>query len=357
MLSRVQRVLFELADMPQTFFSLSLPLPSGLGSGLGSHMAAECPLPSDIYVEALESHLLSCLTHLHGRSNGGRLPPSLSLRSRNDLVQEARRLLDPASYHAYIQYTLGLSLMLPSYPGDTLPAPTPLKGVGYSSAEILAHDLLAWGQCSLWEAVRQVVGHLSFEKPRHRTMTDQHGAHSFTIGIFARPQLVGLCKATLQHANTSKLLCHFVAHLCPSFKWTTLAVHLNYSAPVHRDFANSDNQSLLALLSSSEQGGLWVEHSDGRDFQETPQGLRPGSFYQLQDQYIIFPANSAWHATQEWPLYDRYTLAAYTVRSWYKLAPSMQELLREMGYQLPEHEASAYAPPRLLPTVLLDPLA
>ena len=114
LLSRVQRVLFELADMPQTFFSLSLPLPSGLGSGLGSHMAAECPLPSDIYVEALESHLLlSCLTHLHGRSNSGRLPPSLSLRSRNDLVQEARRLLDPASYNAYIQYTLGLSRALP----------------------------------------------------------------------------------------------------------------------------------------------------------------------------------------------------------------------------------------------------
>ena len=212
-------------------------------------MAAECPLPSDVYVDALESHLLlSCLAHLRRQSDGGSLLPSLSLHSRNDLVQEARELLDPDSYQAYLQYSLGLSRALPSYPGSALPAPTPLKGDGYSRAEILAHDLLAWGQCSLWEAVRQVVGHLCFEKPRHKNMSDQPGAHSFTIGIFARPQLVGLCKATLQHANTSKLLCHFVAHLCSSFRWTTLAIHLNYSAPVHRDFANSADQSLLALL-------------------------------------------------------------------------------------------------------------
>ena len=179
--------------------------------------------------------------------------PSKTIRWRKFTAQPESALQKrPGSrgkgYQAYLQYSLGLSRALPSYPGSALPAPTPLKGDGYSRAEILAHDLLAWGQCSLWEAVRQVVGHLCFEKPRHKNMSDQPGAHSFTIGIFARPQLVGLCKATLQHANTSKLLCHFVAHLCSSFRWTTLAIHLNYSAPVHRDFANSADQSLLALL-------------------------------------------------------------------------------------------------------------
>ena len=46
-------------------------------------MAAECPLPADVYTEALECHLLlTSLANLYGQLRGGLLPPHLSMQSQ-----------------------------------------------------------------------------------------------------------------------------------------------------------------------------------------------------------------------------------------------------------------------------------
>ena len=176
---------------------------------------------------------------------------------------------------------------------------------------------------------------------------------SFTVGVYARAQLVGHCKATLPHTNVCKLLCMYVPHLCGSFRWTSIAVHVNYNTPVHRDPAHSPDMSLLTMLSSTEKGGLWIQSDAGSDYQEIPGGMCASRYFQLQDQYLIFPAQSAWHATQGWERYDRVTLVAYSVRNWPHLAEPMQDTLRSIGFCLPERPSISLQPPRLLPIVVM----
>ena len=217
-------------------------------------------------------------------------------------------------------------------------------------------QILANGQCSMWESVRQVASLLNFERPRHKNMVEQAQAYSFTVGVYARQQLVGLAKETLTHSNVCRLFCSYTEHLCPSFCWTTLAVHLNYEAPVHKDPANGPHQNLLTLISSTEKGGIWIQCPEGRDFQEVQGRMCGGSFYQLQDQYMIFPAHQLWHASQTWDQLDRYTIVAYTVRNWAHLQPSMQDTLKRLGFRLPASPDPSFPWRPAFPTVLLDPL-
>ncbi|CAE7726242.1 unnamed protein product [Symbiodinium sp. CCMP2592] len=324
-------------------------------------MAAECPLPSDVYTEALENHLLlACLASLFYSQDGHFLPPGYSMLCRNDILQEAKRLLAADRYSDFLHYSMALSETLPSYPNAILPEATPLSGTGHSAAESHAFNILAAGNASIWEAVRCVIRQLCFEKPRHRSMVNQQGAKSFTVGIFARHQLVGLSKATLVHPNVCKLLCSYIAHLCPGFCWTTLVVHCNYATPVHRDPANGPFSNLLTMISTTDSGGLWMQDSTGSDFQELPDGMCVGRYLQLQDQYVIFPAHNHWHATQTWGRYDRYTLVAYTVRNWTHLPAAMQCTLQSLGFQLPEDPraiTSLHTGQRAFPTILIDPVA
>ena len=154
------------------------------------------------------------------------MAPHLSVHSRNDLIQDARMLLDEPCFHCFLQYTQALSRALPSYRGPAPAEPISLQGNAHSRAETLAMQILANGQCSMWESVRQVASLLNFERPRHKNMVEQTQAYSFTVGVYARQQLVGLAKETLTHSNVCRLLCSYIGRLCPSFCWTTLAFHL-----------------------------------------------------------------------------------------------------------------------------------
>ena len=263
---------------------------------------AECPLPSDVYCDAPEESylLLSCLATLWGQQEGRWLSPNYSVRPRNDMVRAAQELLEADRFLIFLRCSEALGQSLPCYP-----SPCPVL------ARVTA-GLNSWPTAfSLWEAVRQVVSLLQFEPPRHSHMQGSR-SRSFTVGIYGRAQLVGLCKATLPHTNVCKLLCRYVSHLSEFFCWTSIAVNVKYNTPVHRDIANSSDMSLLTMLSSTEKGGLWVQTDAGCDYQEVPGGTCAGSSFQLQDQYIIFPAQSAWRSTQGWEHYDRATLAVYS---------------------------------------------
>ena len=68
--------------------------------------AAECPLPADVCHDALESYLLlSCLATLWGQQEGRWLPSNYSVRSRNDLVQAAKGLLEASRFQIFLQYS------------------------------------------------------------------------------------------------------------------------------------------------------------------------------------------------------------------------------------------------------------
>ena len=163
-------------------------------------------------------------------------------------------------------------------------------------------------------------------------------------------------KETLTHSNVCRLLCSYIQHLCPSFCWTTLAVHLNYAAPVHKDPANGPHQNLLTLISSTEKGGIWIQCPEGRISRRFRGACVEVAFTNPQDQYLIFPAHQLWHASQTWDHLDRYTIVAYTLRNWAHLQPSMQAALKRLGFRLPANTDSSFPWRPVLPTVLLDPL-
>ena len=47
-------------------------------------------------------------------------------------------------------------------------------------------------------------------------------------------------------------------------------------------------QSLLAMLNTTEQAGFRIQHPDGCDFHEVRGQMCNGSYFKLQDQYLIF---------------------------------------------------------------------
>ena len=317
-------------------------------------MVAECPCPGDVYVHSLDCYLLlSCLASLLRNSTGRVLPPAYSMLSRNDIIQAARDWLpDLECYDCFLQYSMVLSAALPPYASPATPAPIPCAAQHVGSAEMIAQQILHQGSCSLWEAVRQVACELPFELPRHRSVTSSR-ARSFTIGIYGRQQLVGICKETLPFSNVCRLLNSFVLHLCSGLTWTTIAIHLDYDSPVHLDVANGPEPNLVVLLSTTEQGGLWIQDEGGSHYMEDSDKILRGRIYSLQDQYLVFPAHQRRHATQAWGHYNRFTLVAYTVRNWRQLAEPMQRTLHNLGFMLPARPEMAAATLQLLsPTAM-----
>jgi len=317
-------------------------------------MVEACPLPRDVYSDSLEEFLLfRSLCYMYGQQTTEALPPSLSMISRNDLLQEARQRLWPENLQSFMLYAEQLSYSLGTWPLSALPPPIWRENRRPPAAEICARNLLEEGQGSLWSAVRQVICHIEFEDPRQNFMAQDARARSFSLGVYARQAFVGLCKATPLHPNVCRLLCRFISHVCPSHRWTSLAVHVNYRAPPHTDQHNGPQRSLIMALSLNDEGGLWLQNTEGIHYLEHSGQMLQGTIYSLQDQYLLFSSHEVRHATQSWAHFDRVTLVAYTVRNWPRLAQPMQESLLDLGFNLPDLPAGHLVPtPNLLPTVL-----
>ena len=311
------------------------------------------PLPGDLYADSLEEYLLfRCLCVLHGQQISGALPPALSMATRNDLYMEAHQRLWPEHLESFVQYAEQLSRSMGSWPSPYLPPPDWTDVRAPPRAEIWARQFLEEGQCSLWSAVRQVISQLDFEAPRHHFMSQDNRARSFSLGIYARPAVVGLCRATMPHPNVCKLLCRLVSHVCPSHRWTTIAVHVNYSAPPHIDSLNGPQSSLLMSLSLNDEGGLWVQDSEGQQYYEHNNQMLRGTVHSLQDQYLLLRSHEARHAVQSWIHYNRVTLVAYTVRQWTRLVLPMRKTLLDLGFNLPDPPlGQAHPPLSMLPTI------
>ena len=150
-----------------------------------------------------------------------------------------------------------------------------------------------------------------------------------------------------------ELLNTFLQHVAPGHSWTSLAVHVNYELPVHKDLGSGPLPNAVVALSHFEGGELWLEDSSGHVYQDDQHGLRRGTVFSLHGATTFFHSHAVAHCTLRSTRFDRLTLVAYTVRNFLHLGQHWRQALNNIGFMLPEEGALAKpTEPRLLPPIL-----
>ncbi|CAE7411829.1 unnamed protein product [Symbiodinium sp. CCMP2592] len=191
-------------------------------------------------------------------------PPLFQMRM-NEIVEEAQLLLNEPAKRDYMDYAEKLSRALPSAPLSTFPRPVACNERA-SPAESLSHAFLCARTGSMWSAVRQVAALLPYALSKRAFATTQR---SCTIGAYGHRSFTGLYRGTSQHQSVCQLFNAFLMLINPRHVWTTVAVHLDFSAQVHTDRQNGSLPSMIVALSHHEGGGLWLHQPDGKIFQDT----------------------------------------------------------------------------------------
>eukprot|EP00439_Symbiodinium_sp_Y106_P017400 s6455_g2.t1 len=186
-----------------------------------------------------------------------------------------------------------------------------------------------------------VANILALEMPRQLFAAQLNLGRSATFGVdYGKHQFTGICRQTLTHANTTRLLNALVLRDCPWHKWSTVALLYNFQTPVHIDQQNGPEPSLILVL-SHEGGEVWIEDSDGREYVEHQQGWLRGGRHSVHLQAVRFLTNRRRHFTCGWTWMDRVILTAYTVSRWESVADSQKERLEALGFILPERRRGA----------------
>ena len=307
-------------------------------------------VPGDVHDDILEAYLLlNCACNLFIELHGTSPAPHIGMYSINDLVQWATEQLESPQKERFLGYAVELSRVFACRAHPILPVPSQECVEKASAAEALARSLLAEGVCPVWSAARQVAGLLCHELPRHKHMTMQDNAASFTVGAFSSGPHHGLCRSTMAHPNTARLLNCLVVHLCPHHRWTTLAVLFNYATQPHIDRCNGPSPNLVISLSLHEGGEIWIAHAQGCEYLEHQGRMVRGDRFLNLLQAVRFPAHRLLHHTCAWQHFDRVTLVAYTAERWEKLGLPMHQRLEEMGFVLPDP-----AQPIVQPSIMQD---
>ena len=301
--------------------------------------------------------MLSCARRLYLLCRDEAPPRHIGMMSRNDLVGWAASILPHPDRQMFLDYVDQLAIAFSGRKHPILPPPIWLDSPVHSPAEVLARDLLEAGTCPVWSAARQVAVLLQRERPRHSCFTAADESASFTFGAYSKGPFSGLCRMTLTHPNTARLLNFLIIHLCPGHRWATVGVMYNCCMPPHIDRGNSSEPNLVTSLSLHEAGEIWVECEGGTEFHEHSGALVAGSRFPVQLQTVCFAASRVVHCTCPWDSYDRVLLVAYTQGHWNSLRTPILEKLSELGFCLPTPKRP-HPSPQLhldcLPSVLRD---
>ena len=303
-------------------------------------------VPDDVYADFLEAYLL--LTHVRFAflaCRGYEPPTALGMMARNDLMLWVMDNICEPWLCSLCQYADALACTFSQQRHPTLPLPRWPATHAISEAEFLALHFLDAGNVPLWNAARQVVNLLERESPRHKDVVPG-AASSATFGVYATGPFAGMCRLTLTHPNVTRLLNCFITRLCPSHRWTTVAVLFNYQLSPHKDHGNAVTPSLVTSLSLHEDGEIWIEHPEGTAV-SIHEGLpQLGYRYSLQLQAVRYQAHRMLHHTCAWASFDRVVVSAYTVSRWEALQMPWQEQLADLGFYLPDRTVQI-KPPRL----------
>ena len=174
------------------------------------------PVPKDVHNDFMESFLLlRAVVNLSLRDSGTPPPANIGMLARNDLLAWAQRRLQEDSMQELVAYATALDKCFANGSHAALPYPSWEDPTISKPAERLAQCLLESGAGTLWRSSRQVVSLLKMELPRHSFAALWRKEQSWTAGVYGCRQFTRICKETMTHPNTVRILNGLVLRICP----------------------------------------------------------------------------------------------------------------------------------------------
>ncbi|CAE7946904.1 unnamed protein product [Symbiodinium sp. KB8] len=254
--------------------------------------------------------------------------PAISLATRNELVLEAKDLLDAEAWRQFLMkmehlHAVALANCIVTFPPPCYADPA-------TCAEQLAETFLLEGAGSLWSAVREVVRALEFEQD-HR---DSANGATFRLGLYSKGGILGVARNSWRHVATCRLLNAAILSICGSHTWTSISVNMDNGMGIHLDKHNAPGRSLLVGLSHHTQGELWVKQYGGPAWLSA-NGIRySGQLFPTSASAVLFDGRTSPHGTMQWTR-NRCVLVAYTVGRRAEIDPPLLQHLLDAGFVPP----------------------
>ena len=233
------------------------------------------------------------------------------------------------------------SACLPSSPLEVQSFSHPVDSSGSSSLhpvpcfqdpEALARYLLEHPACLKADSALSLIDLLptSAEEPLRQGQSGP--GRRFSFGVYKHGGVIGLHRNTNQFPCACKALNHLVHQVCPDFKYSSLAVHVNVKSGLHRDAQNREGPNLIVPLSRFSGGALWVQSSEGVTTAANDPSLT-GKLIPISEGPAFLMDPSVPHETRDWTG-TRVVLIAYSVLGGERLASDMAAVIEPLGFSL-----------------------
>ena len=271
---------------------------------------------------------------MHGRT----IPPALSVSGRNDLLAFARQELPEDAYMQLITYADELSRSLPHTRDVGFPPQiADMENIRHP-AEEYAWTLLDEGRGSLWHAIRAIATLLPFDRCARRSASSPHMA--FAAGAYGHHGYVGMHHHTQLMPRVCRLFNRFIFSICPDHRWTSFQVLCDSLLDMHIDSQNAKLDSFMIGISYFSEGAVWVQDSQGLDFEDVRGQLMPGRLLDLCCRGYMVPTYSRPHGSRSWQHGNRFILISYAIGAHRQLKSEQRTELYRLGFMPPPLEDS-----------------
>ena len=212
--------------------------------------------------------------------------------------------------------------------GSSPSAPVPR----FTDPEALARYLLEHQVCLTAESALNLIELLpkAAEEPLRQAQSGP--GRRFSFGVYKHGGIVGLHRNTNVFPSTCKALNLLLLQVCPSFKYSSLAVHVDVKSGLHRDAQNREGPNLIVPLSRFSGGELWFQTSQGVENSESDPSIK-GCLIPIADGPAFLMNPSVPHETRDWTG-TRVVLIAYSVFGSERLASDMTKVIEPLGFSI-----------------------
>ena len=253
-------------------------------------------------------------------------PSSPSRRSRSSCAT----VLDISSeVEADTPFTFGLAPVRDQL-GVLAHLPEPVNPTDVLARQILLQD----GFCftDIDEVLNTLPAHVQSDRPIFQPSDDgttSASPISFISGAYIHGPQAGLHTTMRQYPWLTQLLVCIVRLQVPDCFFSTVSIHRNCTARIHRDSHNhACIPNYIIPLSEFNHGHLWIENPQGTVFLNS----LPGIALPISVPFVSFDPRLR-HATLPWEG-TRTVLVAFHIRSAWRLSPESLQTLQSAGFHV-----------------------
>ena len=202
----------------------------------------------------------------------------------------------------------------------------------FQDAEAMAKFLTERPDCLTAEAIVDLVSLLPehAKDPLRKFQEESDGRYS--MGVYKHGGILGIHKNSRLFPLTCKAVNMLVGRVCPTFSYSSLAVHVDVKSGLHRDVNNRPGPNLIVPLSYFSGGELWNEKRGGTFCAEGDPELM-GELIDVAAGPAFLPDPTAFHETRSWTG-RRIILIAYSVLGCEHLAVASRPVVETLGFSV-----------------------